>query len=46
MTETHNYSFFGQKNGMIIQSSSQNDPFIFFKLLKKNQNVIEEVFSN
>jgi len=38
MTETHNYSFFGQKTGMIVQSSSQKDPYIFFKLLKKNEN--------
>lgn len=38
MTKTHNYSFFGQKTGMIVQSSSQKDPYIFFKLLKKNES--------
>lgn len=38
MTETHNYSFFGQKTGMIVQSSSQKDPYIFLKLLKKKES--------
>ncbi len=38
MTQTHNYSFFGQKTGMILQSSSTTDPFVFFKFLKRTSN--------
>jgi hypothetical protein len=34
MVDNHSYSFFGQKVGLIIQSSSKNEPFIFFRLIK------------
>ena len=46
MTDTHNYSFFGQKTGMIVQSSSKSEPYIFIKLLKKNNNGAWEKLSN
>ena len=46
MTDTHNYSFFGQKTGMIVQSSSKSEPHIFIKLLKKNDNGAWEKLSN
>ena len=46
MTDTHNYSFFGQKTGMIVQSSSKSEPFIFIKLLKKKPNGAWEKLSN
>jgi hypothetical protein len=38
MSDTHNYSFFGQKTGMIVQSSAKSSPFVFFKFLKKITN--------
>ena len=38
MTDTHNYSFFGQKVGLIVQSSSKTEPFIFFRLIKSKEN--------
>ena len=34
MSDTHSYSFFGQKVGLIIQSSSNSEPFIFFRFIK------------
>lgn len=34
MTDAHNYSFFGQKVGLTIQTSSKNEPYLFFKLIK------------
>jgi len=34
MVNNHSYSFFGQKVGLIIQSSSKNEPHIFFRLIK------------
>jgi len=46
MTNTHNYSFFGQKVGLIIQSSSKNEPYIFFRLIKSKENGIWEKPSN
>lgn len=42
MTDAHNYSFFGQKVGLIVQSSSKNEPFIFFRLIKSKENGIWE----
>ncbi len=38
MVNAHSKSFFGQKVGMIISSSSETDPFIFLKFLKKKAN--------
>ncbi|MFX1552804.1 MAG: hypothetical protein ACFFBV_02675 [Promethearchaeota archaeon] len=38
MVDTHSYSFFGQKVGLIIQSSSKNEPYIFFRLIKSKNN--------
>ena len=38
MSDAHNYSFFGQKTGMILQSSSKHDSFIFFRVIKKKDN--------
>lgn len=38
MVDNHSYSFFGQKVGLIIQSSSKNEPFIFFRLIKSKND--------
>ena len=38
MADQHNYSFFGQKVGLIVQSSSKNEPFIFFRVIKSKEN--------
>ncbi|MFX1479864.1 MAG: hypothetical protein ACFFCI_17235 [Promethearchaeota archaeon] len=38
MVDSHSQSFFGQSTGMIIQSSSKSEPFIFFKFLKKKED--------
>ena len=38
MVDNHSYSFFGQKVGLIIQSASKNEPFIFFRLIKSKNN--------
>ncbi len=38
MGATHNYSFFGQTNSMLIQSSSKYDPYLFIKCLKKKSD--------
>ena len=38
MVENHSYSFFGQKVGLIIQSSSKNEPYIFFRLIKSKND--------
>ena len=34
MVDNHSYSFFGQKVGLIIQSATKNEPYIFFRLIK------------
>jgi len=36
--DTHNYPFFGQKAGLIIQSPSKNVPYFFIQCIKKKQN--------
>lgn len=38
MVDNHSYSFFGQKVGLIIQSSSKNEPHIFFRLIKSKND--------
>jgi len=38
MADNHSYSFFGQKVGLIIQSSSNKDPYIFFRLIKSKND--------
>jgi hypothetical protein len=38
MTNSHNYSFFGQSTGMFLQSPSKEEAFIFFQFIKKKQN--------
>ena len=35
VTNTHSQSFFGQSTGLTIQSISKEQPFIFFKCIKK-----------
>ena len=35
ITNTHSQSFFGQTTGLIINSSSKEEPFIFLKCIKK-----------
>jgi len=35
MTDTHSQSFFGQSTGLTVQSISKEEPFIFFKCIKK-----------
>lgn len=34
MGDVHNYSFFGQKAGMIVHSPSRDNPFIFLQCIK------------
>ena len=46
MTDAHNYSFFGQKVGLFVQSSSKNEPFIFFRLIKSKEDGSWEKPSN
>lgn len=38
MVDNHSYSFFGQKVGLIIQSASKNEPYIFFRLIKSKND--------
>ncbi len=38
MVDNHSYSFFGQKVGLIIQSASKEEPFMFFRLIKSKNN--------
>jgi len=38
MTDKHDYSFFGQKTGLILSSSSSSEPFIFLKCVKKKSD--------
>ena len=38
MVDKHSQSFFGKSSGLTIQSSSRNEPFIFFKCIKKKQD--------
>jgi len=38
MVDNHSYSFFGQKVGLIIQSSSKSEPHIFFRLIKSKND--------
>jgi len=38
MVNNHSYSFFGQKVGLIIQSASKNEPFMFFRLIKSKND--------
>ena len=33
MTDNHNQSFFGQSTGMLVQSSSKHEPFIFLQFI-------------
>ncbi|KKK98259.1 hypothetical protein LCGC14_2644520 [marine sediment metagenome] len=40
MADYHNYSFFGQKVGLIVQSSSKNEPLYFLELLKVKKMVL------
>ncbi len=35
MADKHDYSFFGQKTGLILSSSSRSQPHFFFKCVKK-----------
>ena len=46
MTDTHSQSFFGQSTGLTIQTISNEEPFIFFKCIKKKANGIWEKPSN
>ncbi|MHA1293505.1 MAG: hypothetical protein ACTSQJ_12680 [Promethearchaeota archaeon] len=38
MTNNHNYSFFGQTTGLTIQSTSNEESFIFIRCIKKKPN--------
>jgi hypothetical protein len=42
VVDNHNQSFFGQSTGMILQSSSKAEPFIFLRFLKKKENGVWE----
>jgi hypothetical protein len=36
--DSHSKSFFGQNTGLILQSSSKHEPYIFFQCLRKKPN--------
>lgn len=38
IVDTHSQSFFGQRTGMVIQSSSKNEAFIYLKFIKKKND--------
>ncbi len=38
MVNSHSKSFFGQNTGIILQSSSKKDPYIFLQCIKKKAN--------
>ncbi len=38
MTDTHSQSFFGQSTGLILQSSSKHEPYVFLRCIKKKPN--------
>ena len=38
MVDKHSQSFFGQSTGLTLLSSSRNDPYLYFKCIKKKQN--------
>ncbi len=42
MTDNHSKSFFGQATGIIINSPSKTDPFIFLRCIKKKPNGVWE----
>ncbi|MFX1446050.1 MAG: hypothetical protein ACFFHV_21790 [Promethearchaeota archaeon] len=42
MTDTHSQSFFGQSTGLIIQSSSKNEPYIFLRSIKRKPDSVWE----
>ena len=45
MTDKHSQSFFGHSTGLTIQSSSKNEPYIFFKCIKKKPDETWEKIS-
>ena len=42
MTNTHSYSFFGQNTGLLLNSSSNSEPFFFFRCIKRKPDGIWE----
>ena len=42
MTDKHSQSFFGQSTGLIIQSSSKNEPYIFLSCIKRKPEGVWE----
>ncbi|MBD3216066.1 MAG: hypothetical protein GF311_25865, partial [Candidatus Lokiarchaeota archaeon] len=42
MVSTHSRSFFGQTTGLIVNSNSKKEDFIFFKMLKKKEEGFTE----
>ena len=42
MTDKHSQSFFGQSTGLIIQSSSKNEPYIFLSCIKRKPDGVWE----
>ena len=46
MVDSHNQSFFGQNTGLLIQSSSKDESFIFLKLIKKKPDGSWEKLTN
>ncbi|KKN76321.1 hypothetical protein LCGC14_0371730 [marine sediment metagenome] len=42
MADQHSISFFGQKNAMLMNSSSMTDPSIFVRMIKVKQNGVWE----
>jgi hypothetical protein len=46
MVNQHSHIFFGKSSGLTIQSSSQNDPFIFLQCIQKKQDGSWEKPSN
>lgn len=35
---THNYSFFGKKSGLLFQSAKRDQPYVFFRFIKKKDS--------
>ena len=38
MTDQHNYSFFGQKTGLTVQSALKNEPYKFLRFIKNKSD--------
>ncbi len=46
MARKHDYSFFGQNTGLILSTSSQYEPFLFIRCIKRKSDGNWEKYSN